>query len=123
MYTGMCRNIHEVLYNLQLAGVVYTPPQDDEESGNFSWQACYDAAALHSIPYEGVDCGKMRGMEFGPEIPGDIEGNTIYLHVIDSDMQIENVLDYTTAQAVTRICGFIAASYWADAVATYGERL
>ncbi|QPX62579.1 hypothetical protein SEA_WOLLYPOG_27 [Arthrobacter phage Wollypog] len=120
MYTGMVRNIHEVLYNLQLVGVVYTPPEEGEDSGNFAWQSCYDAAKAQAKPYVDTD---MSGMEFGPEIPGVVDGNSIYLHVIDGDMELEDVLKYTTAQAVSRICGFIAASYWSDAACSYGERL
>lgn len=125
MYSGMCRNIHEVLYNLALNGVTYTPAEEGDEDGYFEWPACYNAARAHSMPYPTTPPGDpMRGMEFGTQIPGTVEGNGIYLHVISDDMQIEDVTTCTTYQAVARITGFIAASYWSDAACSgYGENL
>ena len=120
MKSTMCTGMEEIRRNLKDVGIVYEPPLDGDEHGSLVWQHCYDRAREFSRPYPNQPIDPMRGMEFGPEIPCDIEGDTVYLFVIHDDLQVD-VKDMTTYQAMQAITGFIAKSYWADAIGNYGE--
>lgn len=123
MKSTMCTGMEEIFRNFKDIGVVYQPPEDGEDHGNLVWEACWEAARVFSKPHPGHPIDFLRGMEFGSEIPCDIEGDSIYLFVIADDMQIEDVKTHTTYQAIAAICGFMAKSYWGDAATSgYGEQ-
>jgi hypothetical protein len=121
MKTTMCTGMEEIFRNFKDLGIVYTPPEDGEDHGNLTWDHCWEQARRFSKPHPAYPEDFLRGMEFGSEIPCDIEGDTIYLFVIHDDMQIEDVKDLTTYQAVGKICNFIAGNYWENAIGNYGE--